>query len=207
MFVVIEGINGVGKSTQCDLVSNRLPNAVTFRDPGSTPLGERLRPVLKDQSLEVTEEALTLLFMSSRVELFHREIIPALDKGMVVIMDRWFHSTVAYQGCKGVSVNDIESLGRWVHVDPELTCNILLMIDPEKSLERAQRLSNDRYEQDGISLQRSLQHAYEAQDWDAMIDTTNLSPEEVTEEILKAIRGGWHERPNYEQKTSSGLSR
>ena len=101
-FLSLDGIDGCGKSTQCRLLADWLRGrgykVTTCRDPGGTALGDQLRTLLLDSATPRTPEAETLLFMASRAQLVAEVIRPALDRGEVVVSDRYLLSTVAYQG-------------------------------------------------------------------------------------------------------------
>ncbi|MEE8142775.1 MAG: dTMP kinase [Planctomycetota bacterium] len=105
-FIAIEGVDGAGKSTQVALLAKRLRAggraAVMVREPGGTPLGEEVRSILlKKHEVPITVEAELLLFLASRVQLYEQCIRPALEGGSVVISDRYYLSTLVYQGIAG----------------------------------------------------------------------------------------------------------
>jgi dTMP kinase len=112
--LVFEGSEGAGKSTQLRLLSDRLSAAgipvVPLREPGGTPLGDAIRGILLDPRSQITPSAEALLFMASRAELVRHEIQPALKRGDVVLMDRFFLSTYAYQiAGRGLSEADVRA--------------------------------------------------------------------------------------------------
>ena len=105
-FLVLDGPDGAGKSTQVELLAKAIAAGgvavETLRDPGGTSIGESIRRILLDadnHGMSVRCEA--LLYMASRAQLYHERIAPALAKGMCVICDRWVSSTVAYQAVAG----------------------------------------------------------------------------------------------------------
>jgi len=105
-FIVLDGGDGCGKSTQANLVSEWLnQNGVktaTFRDPGDTVIGEKIRQILLDTAHDsMADNTELLLYMAARAQLWKEKIAPALAEGKCVIMDRWVSSTCAYQGCAG----------------------------------------------------------------------------------------------------------
>lgn len=145
MFIVFEGVEGAGKSTQLRLLENRLwgegHKVLALQEPGTTALGQRLRALLlnskqADQPPQPLAEA--FLFGAARAELVTTVIRPALAKGEIVLCDRYTASTVAYQGAKGAdpftleTLNDVAVQG----VRPNLT--ILLDLDPKQGLTRRQ---------------------------------------------------------------------
>src|SRR3954464_13885172 len=99
--IVLEGVEGVGKTTQVRLLAELLTKAgvqcVALREPGGTPVGDDIREILLRPEQEITASTEALLFMSSRAELISREIVPSLEQGMVVLLDRFFLSTYAYK--------------------------------------------------------------------------------------------------------------
>ena len=101
-FIVLEGGEGVGKTTQWRRLADRLAAAghevVALREPGGTPAGDALRAVLLDPQSALTPETEALLFAASRAQLVRDVITPALQRGAVVLVDRFLLSTFAYQG-------------------------------------------------------------------------------------------------------------
>jgi dTMP kinase len=161
LFVTFEGIDRSGKTTQARLLVDALGDeAVAVREPGGTEVGERVRDLLKDASLEIGPRAEALLFAAARAELVEQVIRPALDEGRVVVSDRFLDSSLAYQGhARGLGMEEIERINRWATggLLPDIT--FLLSIDPAAAAERAGML--DRFEEEGDSLQRSVLQAYE----------------------------------------------
>ena len=161
MFISLEGIDGSGKSTQAKLLADALGAAtVSIREPGGTEAAERIRSLLADPGLELDPLAELLLFLAARADLTARVIAPALEAGRDVVCDRFADSSVAYQGAaRGLGVGEVISLtdaaseGLW----PDLT--LLLRVDPETGLGRAE--GGDRFESEGLELQRAVAQAYE----------------------------------------------
>jgi dTMP kinase len=161
LFISLEGIDGSGKSTQARLLAEALgPETVSIREPGGTDAAERIRSLLADPGVELDPLAELLLFLAARADLTARVIRPALEAGRDVVSDRFADSSVAYQGAaRGLGVGEVISLsdaaseGLW----PDLT--LLLRIDPEIGLGRAE--GGDRFEAEGVKLQRAVADAYE----------------------------------------------
>lgn len=113
MFISFEGIDGSGKSTQIALLAERLREAGyavdVFREPGGTALAEKIRSLLLDPAYDIEAFSELLLFSAARAQLVARKIVPALEAGRVVICDRFFDSTTAYQGA-GRQVEDMQWL-------------------------------------------------------------------------------------------------
>jgi len=161
LFVTFEGIDRSGKTTQAKRLADWLgEDAVLVREPGGTPLGSRVRELVKDSTLEVSPRAEALLFAAARAELVATVIRPALEDGKVVVSDRFLDSSLAYQGeARGLGVDEVERMNRFATEGllPDLT--FLLVLDPAVAAERAGML--DRFEDEGLPLQRSVAGAYE----------------------------------------------
>src|SRR3954447_14633751 len=163
MFISLEGIDGSGKTTQAKLLAKALgEDVVLVREPGGTEAGERIRQVLKDPALELDPLAELLLFCAARAELVARVIVPARDAGGDVVCDRFSDSSVAYQGvARGLGADRVEEIcdlatgGVW----PDLT--VLLRIEPERAAQRIGRRTADRFEEEGIELQRRVAEGYD----------------------------------------------
>jgi len=192
VFVSLEGIDGSGKSTQAKLLAEALgPDTLLIREPGGTDAAERIRELLADPGLELDPFAELLLFSAARADLISRIIRPAVEAGRNVVADRFADSSVAYQGgARELGTSHVLSLtdtvidGLW----PDLT--ILLRVDPEVGLERAD--GNDRFESEGLDLQRAVADAYEeiariASDRVVVIDAAG-SVEQIHEQVLEAVR-------------------
>src|SRR5256885_4827739 len=163
MFISFEGIDGSGKTTQAKLLADALGReAVLVREPGGTETGERVREVLKDPALDLDPLAELLLFCAARAELVAQVIGPARERGQDLVCDRFSDSSVAYQGvARGLGVERVEEIcdlatgGVW----PDLT--ILLRIDPDAAATRIGRRKADRFEGEGIELQRLVAEGYD----------------------------------------------
>lgn len=159
--MTFEGIDRSGKTTQARMLADALgERALLVREPGGTPVGERVRSLLKDAELEMSARAEALLFAAARAELVSRVIRPALDDGRIVISDRFLDSSLAYQGAaRGLGVDEVAHVNGWATegVRPDLT--ILLALDAAAAAERPGE--DDRFEGEGASLQRSVVNAYE----------------------------------------------
>jgi dTMP kinase len=161
LFVTFEGIDRSGKTTQARMLADALGDeAVGVREPGGTPAGERVRDVLKDAAVPLGAQAEALLFAAARAELVARVIRPALEKGRVVVSDRFLDSSLAYQGgARGLGVDEVERINRFATggLLPDLT--FLLEIDPPVAAERTGE--SDRFEDEGAALQQAVLEAYE----------------------------------------------
>jgi dTMP kinase len=191
LFVSLEGVDGSGKSTQTRLLAEALgPGTVAIREPGGTDAAERIRELLADPAVALEPLAELMLFCAARADLTERVIRPALEAGRDVVSDRFSDSSVAYQGAaRGLGVGEVISLcdtatdGLW----PDLT--VLLRVDPEIGLGRS--AGDDRFEAEGLELQRAVATAYEeiaqiAADRVVVVDATG-SVEEVHERVMEAV--------------------
>jgi dTMP kinase len=162
LFVTFEGIDRSGKTTQAGLLCDALGDeAMGVREPGGTEAGERVREILKDQSISLSPEAEALLFAAARSELVAEVILPALDQGKVVVSDRFLDSSLAYQGgARGLGIEDVERVNHFATrgLKPDLT--FLLDLPPEDAAARAGE--SDRFEEEGAGLQEAVGAAYEA---------------------------------------------
>lgn len=192
MFISLEGIDGSGKSTQAKLLAEALgPETLLIREPGGTGAAERIRELLADPALEIDPFAELLLFSAARADLVSRVIRPALEAGTHVVADRFADSSVAYQGgARELGMSHVLSLtdtvidGLW----PDVT--VLLRVDPEVGLGRAD--GEDRFESEGVELQRAVAEAYEeiaqiASDRVVVVDGAG-SVEEVHTRVLDAVK-------------------
>jgi len=165
LFITFEGTEGSGKSTQIQLLTNRLlelgKEVISLREPGGTPIGEEIRHTLKHSAANVgmCGETELLLMNASRAQLIHEVIRPALCKGRIVLCDRFFDSTIAYQAFgRGLDVKMIERLTEFVvgPTIPDLT--LLLRVPLEVSESRrltrlnSQPVQRDRLEQENRSF-------------------------------------------------------
>jgi dTMP kinase len=129
-FLTFEGIDGAGKSTHIGFVTELLKNAgktvVSSREPGGTPLGEKLRELLLHEKMDLETEA--LLMFASRREHIAQVIEPALARGDWVLSDRFTDASFAYQGGgRGLPLAKLEQLEQWVH--PHLQPDLTLLFD------------------------------------------------------------------------------
>jgi dTMP kinase len=162
VLITFEGIDRSGKTTQARMLVEALGDeALLVREPGGTPAAERIRALVKDPLLELEPITETLLFGAARAELVASVIRPALAAGRMVVCDRYVDSTVAYQGgARGLGIDRVEELNRWITngLEPDLT--FLLELDPASASRRGAD-EDDRFEQEGERLQRAVAEAYE----------------------------------------------
>ncbi|MBT8089476.1 MAG: dTMP kinase [Gammaproteobacteria bacterium] len=166
-FITIEGIEGVGKSTNMAVLVERIEAAghkvLTTREPGGTPMAEEIREILVRPADEpIPEIAELLLIFAARSLNVNNVIIPALDAGTWVVSDRFTDSSRAYQGGgRGIPMETIDVLADWVHGDawPDLT--ILLDAPVEIGMQRAgHRGAPDRFEQERYDFFERVRECY-----------------------------------------------
>ena len=164
-FITFEGIDGAGKSTHIatvvDMLGARGLEVVSTREPGGTPLGEKLRELLLHEPMHLETEA--LLMFAARREHLALVIEPALARGAWVVCDRFSDATYAYQGGgRGLDKAKFAALERWVHghLQPDLT--FLFDLPPEVACERIARQGRelDRFEQERADFHRRVRQAY-----------------------------------------------
>jgi len=143
-FIVLDGPDGCGKSTQRELLEGVLASAgadvVCCRDPGGTPIGDRIRKVLLDYDLsEMNVNCEALLFMASRAQLVAEIIEPALGSGKTVLCSRFVSSTCAYQGAAGYDPRRVIELARFAIGDRWPDWTVVLDVDVEEGFKRIGR--------------------------------------------------------------------
>ncbi|HXR98546.1 MAG TPA: dTMP kinase [Terriglobales bacterium] len=144
MFITFEGLDGCGKSTQLALLADRLRDrareVVTTREPGGTPLGERIRSLVIDAGQRPAPETELALMCASRAQSVSEIIRPALARGAAVLCDRFHDATEAYQGGgRGLDVDAIHAMHRMLCGDLQPDRTIILDLSVEQSMARARR--------------------------------------------------------------------
>jgi len=163
-FITFEGVDGAGKSTHLEWFANALRqrgiDLLATREPGGTPLGEKLREILLNQPMHAETEA--MLMFAARREHVEQVIRPALQRGTWVISDRFSDASFAYQGGgRGVPLNKLEQLEQWVHGDLQPDLTLLFDIPVKVARERlANNVSLDRFEQERGEFFERVRQAY-----------------------------------------------
>jgi dTMP kinase len=166
LFIVLEGPEGSGKSTQLSRLAARLNQLghtpVITREPGGTPAGDAIRQVLLNPSLDITPLAEFLLYSASRAQHVAEVIRPALAAGKLVISDRFYGASIAYQGHgRGLELPFIAELTERVTggLKPDLT--LLFDLEPQRGLARiAARGSKDRLEQADLAFHQRVREGF-----------------------------------------------
>lgn len=196
-FITFEGIDGAGKTTQIEALHAFLRDSgievVRTREPGGTPLGEKIRGLLLHEDMDETAE--TLLFFASRAQHIRDVILPALARGAWVLSDRFTDATYAYQvGGKGCSAQSVLQLEAMVQkgFGPDKT--VLFDIDPESAAKRlALSRTADRFEVQGTDFFSRVRKAYlerAAREPERFVVLdASAAPEVITRKLLEKAKG------------------
>ena len=197
IFITFEGTDGSGKSTQIErfaaYIRERGFDMLLTREPGGTDVSEKIRSIILDpENTEESPVTEALLYAASRAQLVSEKIKPALEKGTVVICDRFVDSSIAYQAYARDLGDDVLKINEFAvqGVMPDIT--FFLDIDPESAKKRrAERGTSDRLENEGLGFQIRVYEGYKKliekyPDRFRVIDAKK-SPDEVFEDIVKAF--------------------
>ena len=198
VFITFEGGEGAGKTTLIEHVARQLAlegyEIVRTREPGGTPLGEKIRSlVLEHSGFAISPITELYLFLASRAQHVAELIGPALQAGKIVLCDRFNDSTVAYQGAaRGLGVKEVRHLCDFACQMTRPTLTIYLDIDPKIGLARVQKVrKKDRMEAEQISFHEKIRAAFCAihdPERFHLIDASN-PPDVVFQEAMHLIRG------------------
>jgi len=203
IFITFEGIDACGKSTQINLLESFLQSlgftTLCLRDPGATAISEKIRAILLDKKHdEMSSWTELLLYEAARAQMVEQFIIPALNQGTIVLSDRFFDSTTAYQGYgRGLDLNIVDKANEIgsCGLTPDFT--IMIDIDPKLAAARKQKIGNalDRLELAGLSFQQQVRNGFltmaKNDNRFAVINGQN-SIENVQEAIRKNVRRRFH---------------
>lgn len=196
LLITFEGIDGCGKSTQIDLLKDWLTQSdipfSVFREPGGTKLSEKIRDLLLNSKDKMDPATELLLFSAARSQLIAEKVKPRLAAGELVILDRFYDSTTAYQGYgrQSASLEQIESLNRLAGHDlvPDIT--FYLKIDPEEAEKRTAGAAKDRMESAGQRFFRDVARGFdllaEENPRFMTLDATQ-TPEAIHSQIVKVL--------------------
>lgn len=197
-FITFEGIDGAGKSSHvewlADMLRQRGLTVQVTREPGGTPLGEKLRELLLNEAMHLETE--TLLMFAARREHLAQVIEPALSRGEWVVCDRFTDATFAYQGGgRGLDRSKLQQLEHWVHeyLQPDLTLLFDLPLDVARERIALASRVLDRFEQERADFHERVRQAY--------IDRANHNPSRIR--VIDAQRSIADIRNLLEQITSS----
>ncbi len=193
MFLVLDGVDGAGKSTQLERLARWMHDSglsvVTCRDPGSTALGDQIRElVLQRSAIAIDPRSEMLLFMVARCQLVQETIRPALAAGNVVICDRFQMSTLVYQGHAGdVPLDEIRAVGQLATGGLEACHTFVLDLPPAVALSRISR-GLDRMESRGLPYLERVRKGFMAEGRRAAARCTLIDATRSVEEIAVEIR-------------------
>jgi len=196
LLITLEGVDGAGKSTHVEEIAARLRNAgrevLVTREPGGTPLAEKLRALVLAEPMDPLAE--TLLMFAARADHVRKVILPALERGAWVVCDRFTDATAAYQGGgKGVSGDLLQRLAQSVH--PDLTPDQTLVFDCPYEVSRSRLSASgralDRFEAEERAFFDRVRAAYrdlaKAAPGRVRIIDGSRAPEEVKVEVEKSL--------------------
>jgi dTMP kinase len=164
-FISFEGIDGCGKTTQIKFLKEYLLkkgyNILVLREPGGTKVGEKVRDILLDKYNFISPVTEMLLYASSRAQLVEEKILPAIEEGKIVLLDRFVDSSYVYQGyARGLGiekvkiVNEIATMG----ILPDVT--IYIDITPEEAMKRRGKREADRLERESWDFHKKVREGY-----------------------------------------------
>jgi dTMP kinase len=197
MFITFEGIDGVGKSTQLDLLETWLvaqgKEVIRTLEPGGTELGQEIRHLLLHRKGDVAPRAEALLYAADRAHHVATKIRPALALGKAVLSDRYFDSSVAYQGAaRELDVTQVRDISLWAvdNLLPDLT--ILLDLTAEQAMQRRNKtgVEPDRLEQEKVDFfERAREQYLElAKEPRFLVIDANLNVDAIQQQIRARVR-------------------
>ena len=201
IFITFEGIDGCGKSTQCEMLKDYLKDNgkdfIFVREPGGTVIGERIREILLDKkNTQMTARTELLLFEAARAQITDEVIKPALEEGKIVLCDRFFDSSSAYQGmARGMGMDFVAGLNMAATggLKPDIT--FFFDISAEEALERRGKRgeASDRIELAGLKFQEDVRQGYIelAKTSEGRVITIDATKgiEEIFEEVKESLKG------------------
>ncbi|MDQ4145383.1 MAG: dTMP kinase [Actinomycetota bacterium] len=203
LFVVFEGGEGAGKTTQIEALTKWLEargeEVVVTREPGGTAIGDRVRKLLLDPEIETMDpRAEALLYAADRAQHVSELIAPALRDGKIVVSDRFLDSSLAYQGlARGLGLDEIYDISQWATGGLVPDVVFCLRIDPKTGFDRLDR-ETDRLENEGITFHERVSIAYrklakQFPDRFVVLDGSR-SPAEIHDEVVKVLEERASER-------------
>ncbi|MGK5082265.1 dTMP kinase [Bdellovibrionota bacterium FG-1] len=197
ILIAFEGTEGAGKSTLIHAVGAQLKrlrgsrNVVITREPGGTPVAEKIRTIILEHSMDPWTEL--FLYEAARAEHLAHTIRPAIQAGKIVLCDRFTDSTLAYQAfARGLPWKEVHALNQTATrgISPHLT--VLLDIDPAVGLKRAK--VRTRFEAEGVEFQKKVRRGFlkarrENPDRWLTLSAMSGTPEQLAEKVLKCLEG------------------
>jgi len=196
VFITFEGIDGVGKSTQLDLLQGWLEargrEVVRTLEPGGTELGQEIRHLLLHRKGDVAARAEALLYAADRAHHVATKIRPALAEGKVVLSDRYFDSSVAYQGAaRELDVEEVRNISLWAvdNLIPDLT--VLLDLDAQAAIQRRNKTGTepDRLEREKVDFFERARSQYLelAKESRFLVVDATLSIDEIQQQVRARV--------------------
>lgn len=198
--ITIEGLDGAGKSTLAKALERELASrglrVQLLREPGGVDVSERIRALVKDPTLAVLPRTEALLYAAARAQLVEQRIKPLLSDGVVVLLDRFVDSSLAYQGAgRGLGIEQVRAINLFAtgQLVPDRTLLLRISLAAGRARQHERALAPDRLEQEGEEFFASIASAYEqlALAEPQRIRTINAaqSPEQVLGDALAALDG------------------
>lgn len=164
-FIVLEGPDRCGKSTQAKMLYNQLvargKDVILTREPGGTPTAERIRQIVLEPGLDVRPMAELLLYEASRAQHTQEKILPALSEGKTVICERYTMSTCAYQGYgRGIDLGVIDTLNNIATLGTAPDLTLVFLMSDKYFTERGEYLFSDRLEQEDLAFRQKMRKGY-----------------------------------------------
>ena len=164
-FIVLEGPDRCGKSTQAKMLYNQLvargKDVILTREPGGTPTAEQIRQIVLQPGLDVRPLADLLLYEASRAQHTQEKILPALEAGKIVICERYTMSTCAYQGYgRGIALKTIDTLNKIATQDTKPDLTLVFLMSDKYFTERGEYLFSDRLEQEDLAFRQKMRKGY-----------------------------------------------
>lgn len=194
--VSFEGIDQCGKSTQVERLTKRLEmrkiDFEVYREPGSTTISEQVRRILLSSENKLMEARCELmLYSAARAQLVAEKIIPALKNGSFVILDRYYHSTTAYQGfARGLPIDLIKRINKEVSQGYAPDIVFIIDIPPEEAIHRRDETGRDRLERSSLEFFNRVRKGYlkiAETDPNLIIIDGRMSPDEIEKQVWEII--------------------
>ena len=164
-FIVLEGPDRCGKSTQAKMLVNYLisqgKDVILTREPGGTPTAEKIRQIVLEPGLDVRPMAELFLYEASRAQHTQEKILPALEEGKIVICERYTMSTCAYQGYgRGIDLKVIDTLNKIATLETQPDLTLVFLMSDKYFTERGEYLFSDRLEQEDLAFRQKMRQGY-----------------------------------------------
>ncbi len=195
-FIVLEGPDRCGKSTQAKMLVNHLiaqgKDVILTREPGGTPTAEQIRQIVLEPGLDVRPMAELFLYEASRAQHTQEKILPALEAGKIVICERYTMSTCAYQGYgRGIDLKIIDTLNQiaTLGTTPDLT--LVFLMSDKYFTQRGEYLFSDRLEQEDLAFRQKMRTGYLemlARTPNAYLIGADKNVQAIQEQVLKLIK-------------------